>query len=429
MEIYLPIFIGDFKYKEFNFNNEQNPGIGGTQHVTLLLAARLAKAMPKWNLILVHDCEIKLLNKLENIKQKVFSNFNEFFEFFSYINNPSIRAIINYQLLKTLNYEKLKVIAKNSYCWLHHPFSFDQEVRKARFRAYVCVGEYQYFSNKNFYKNCTFIQNIFPSNLINSQKINLINKNISSSLRLIFLGALVPGKGFHLIANQWPQIKENFPNVRLDVIGSINTYSENKNNNIHELIPTSKDYGELIMKYITIEDIKEKRIIFHGNLGLEKEKIIKNAHLALLNPTGNTEAFPASPIECMALGTPVIASDDFGMYDSMKYFPEISLNKPNQIIKKISYSIASQHNYNVLRFRSIAVANMFALNSYSQIWEWVKLINSDSDHNERKEINLIQENQNKFIKLKSRQFKYKYMFIKNSVIQFFKTNTKKFIKF
>ena len=50
-------------------------------------------------------------------------------------------------------------------------FEINQKLKKAGFKAYVCVGEYQYESNKDYYKNCTFIQNIFPQVHLKGLKI------------------------------------------------------------------------------------------------------------------------------------------------------------------------------------------------------------------------------------------------------------------
>ena len=41
-----------------------------------------------------------------------------------------------------------------------------------------------------------------------------------------------------------------------------------------------------------------------------------NSDVALLNPTGKSEAAPACPLECYCYGIPVVAGGDFGAYDN-----------------------------------------------------------------------------------------------------------------
>ena len=87
-----------------------------------------------------------------------------------------------------------------------------------------------------------------------------------------------------------------------------------------------------------------------------------------------SEAFPASPLECMAVGTPVIASSDFGMFDSMRYFPRLSLHKPEDIISKINYLTSDPNLYKRLCIKSIATARKFSNRSNMSVDKWVDLI-------------------------------------------------------
>ena len=61
----------------------------------------------------------------------------------------------------------------------------------------------------------------------------------------------------------------------------------------------------------------------------EKDKVLKESDIALLNPTGKSEAAPASPLECYCYGIPVIAGGDFGAFDNMKDFSELDLKLIN----------------------------------------------------------------------------------------------------
>ena len=399
MNIFIPIFTIPV-IKSIDLDNEENPGIGGTQHVSLTLASRLAKAMPKWDVKLVNTFEIELINSPPNLNLEIFKDLDDFIKTLSCSSSKENRAIFITKLLKELSEKNLKAIADKTYCWIHHPFYYDFNLLRANFLAYICVGEYQQLTNKYFYPRCIFIQNIFPNNSYNLED-KFLRKKINQPLRLVYIGSLIPVKGFHEIAKQWNNIKEHFKDVRLDVIGK--SYSVNQS--MHDLIPATNDYANLILKYISVKDIFEKKVNFHGNLGLEKKEMLKSAHLALQNPRGLSEAFPASPLECMSLGVPVIASDDYGMYDSMKYFPELAITNPKQIKEKIILAISNPSFYKELSMRSFSIANMFALNSYSHIWRWVNLIQNNSFSEQNKNFFNSNFNKKKSLILKVRVFK------------------------
>ena len=240
MKIYLPIFSHSASIKIFDLKSEQNPGIGGTQHVTVLLASRLAKAKPKWTLYLVNYSPINILNGSQNLKQISFESIDKFCHFLSNPLESNSRAIITALLLENCNPTQLKLISDKVFCWLHHPFHFKQKLKKANFLAYINQGSYQHASNCRFYPRCIIIQNIFAA----ANEPNLdsqIDSNPNFPLRLVHLGALVPDKGLLHIARQWNKIKKIYPNVQLNVIGSATTY--NSWEAVHDLIPAKPSYA------------------------------------------------------------------------------------------------------------------------------------------------------------------------------------------
>ncbi len=164
----------------------------------------------------------------------------------------------------------------------------------------------------------------------------------------------------------------------MHVIGSCSTYGDEPEST---LIPTALSYADEILSYISEEDISNGSVIFHGNLGEEKFDIIRQCNFAILNPTGKTEAFPASPLECMSFGLPVIASDDYGMSDAMRFFPELVIKKPSEILERIEWLVADEMRYKEMQQRSIAVAKWFD-SQFDQInTRWVRLIEAVFDGN------------------------------------------------
>ena len=145
----------------------------------------------------------------------------------------------------------------------------------------------------------------------------------------------------------------------MDVIGSTETYSGDKPEN--KKIPTTNEYAKNILKYISEDDLKNKRIIFHGNLGEEKYKIISSAHLAIINPTGRTETFSYASLECLMCATPIITSYDYGMSDFMCNFPELVLNKPADLTLKIFSTVNNPKLFEHLQKKSPVVSKSFQI--------------------------------------------------------------------
>jgi len=345
--------------------------------VTVLLASRLARAKPEWTIYLVNYSPINVLNASQNLKQVSFASLEHFCRTLSSPAETGSRAIITALLLETCKLAELKLISNRVFCWLHHPFHFKHKLQQADFLGYINQGSYQHSSNCRYYPRCIIIQNIFSS--ANKADLeNCIETGPDFPLRLVHLGALVPDKGLLHIAKQWKRIKKAFPNAQLNVIGSALTY--NSWHDVHELVPAKPSYANQILKYIPESDIAEGHCKFHGNLGLEKNEIIESSHLALQNPTGIRESFGAATFECMGLGTPVIASGDYGMHEAMQYFPSLALQRTSQLVGVIREACSDTYQYKELQWRSIAVAKMFSLNSEAATWKWVRLLQKEK-HN------------------------------------------------
>lgn len=353
-----------------------NPGIGGSQFATIILAFALAKKYKNYDIWLLSRAPIKIQNAPKNLKQILTK------EIFLLKDEPfnSLNTVI---ISKENEIEEIELKLFNKFVnyklinWIHHPFQILNNYKHNIFSAHVSVGIYQYYSNFAWYKPHWHIPVIFNAPVINYLKKKLYKPN--ESLRLVFLGALVPAKGFHYVAKSWPKILKLFPNAQLDVIGSTETYDGKKTQ--YKKIPTTDQYAKIILQYISEKDIKTKRVIFHGNLGKEKFKIIKKAHFALLNPTGSSEAMPISCLECLSCGTPVIASDDYGMGDFMRHFPELSIRKPDDIAFKIKSITRNPLLYKKLKTRCVKLGKLYAKQKPKILIKWRQLIEAVISNN------------------------------------------------
>ena len=369
LHLYICVFSSYIAGKVFS-RNGQNPGVGGTQYSAVRLGIQLAASFPDLTVVLVNPVAIPINLPPENLKQESAESLEELLVRLS--GRRERKAVIS--TLATLKGTPTRVLKDYRTCliaWIHHPFTFDARLRSCRLAAHVCVGAYQYFANRYYYPRLWHIQNPFTPPLLGPRRCPLPASDRDGPIRIAHLGALIKGKGFLHIAKQWSHIKAALPGAELHVIGSAGVYGAATQN---QLIPTDNAYANELLRHIPVGDISSKRVVFYGNLGEEKFEILQECFAAVLNPTGRSEAFPASPLECMAAGLPVIASSDYGMSDSMRFFPELVLERPSDICRTLELLVSNAYLYEELRERSLAVAKWFGLQDPYIAVRWRRLI-------------------------------------------------------
>ena len=211
----------------------------------------------------------------------------------------------------------------------------------------ISLGEYQHCSNKkNNYINF-LIKNPFPKP-IKIKNLPRIKKKLPENF--VFIGALGPAKGLHLVLDYWPKIRRTFTNSKLNIIGG-DLYRQ-KTNNLTKNLFFENNYEKFIEKKLNKMSCEDRESIkFLGLLSSKKkDMILRNSDVALLNPSGKSEAAPASPLECYCYGIPVVSGGDFGAYDNMKNFPELDLKKEN--INNIIKTLSITNKYLELRKRA-----------------------------------------------------------------------------
>ena len=194
------------------------------------------------------------------------------------------------------------------------------------------------------------------------------------------MGSLVPSKGFHQLAKQWPEIADfclsRNLNPRLEVIGGSNLYGFEES---HPRLPTSNKYGNILESILKREI--NKTVFFHGTLDEKRYKLMTKCDVAIVNPEGKGEAFPATILEWMCLAIPVISSANYGCYDAMRFNDSLVINKPEEIKEKIQFFIGlkeKQRNY--LKDMSYTIANYFSSKQNYIINQWILLL-KQKDHN------------------------------------------------
>ena len=138
--------------------------------------------------------------------------------------------------------------------------------------------------------------------------------NVSKQPRAVYVGHLVPEKGFHRLARLWPRIRRACPTAELDVIGSSKVYRPEER--IGPLGVASISYESLILRYLR-NDPAKYGVTFHGMMGTEKYRVMSRAMVGLPNPTGFTECCPGSVLEMSGCEAAVVAMGQWGMCDTV----------------------------------------------------------------------------------------------------------------
>jgi glycosyltransferase involved in cell wall biosynthesis len=125
---------------------------------------------------------------------------------------------------------------------------------------------------------------------------------------------MVPQKGFHLLAEVWPQIHDLNPSLRLKVIGSGNLYDANAK--LGDFGIASSEYE---FEFLRNLGDSLTSVDFLGKIdSRQKNAIIADSYLGIVNPSGYTEICPASALDFQALKVPVISVRKFGLIDTVK---------------------------------------------------------------------------------------------------------------
>ena len=350
-----------------------NPGVGGTTYTSARLAIEMQKEANKNNL----DFQITLFtNRPTNNK---FFNMDVISEKEAIDNQWEI-VLLTGDVIDRIYLNKIKLQSQRTLIWSRHPFD-KKMVKIARNLKYefISVGKNQYLSNYLLIGTHNHIEDLFCSKRIriaaykNENFLNLKSKSKKGFLRIGYMGALVPSKGFHLIAAKWSEILSSLNNKGvkpiLEVIGGSDLYDFQKG---HEYIPCSKEYGNKIFPYIKNEI--NKTVFFHGTLDSNRYQIMKECDIAIFNPRGHGEAFPASILEWMSLSIPVISCLDYGCADVMTYNKSLTIKNEKELSNKLlEFSMLNEYEIMQLKKLSFSISNYFSSNQESIINQWILL--------------------------------------------------------
>lgn len=299
-----------------------NPGIGGTEYLSLHLAEYLTHEKA-FDVTIVSEQDFRLTSKQFSV---IRSNTRAFL---TSLNEGVV--VVPYKLARDipsrLN-EKVRLVG-----WMHHPFIPTQTAEKL-FAAIVTIGGFQHISNFTRLRAARLvsINNFVP---VGSDTAKLVEsrtapKQLGEGATFVFMGALIEGKGFIDALRIWKEIYLWDPTVRLEVIGGANLYGVKKN---HEKYFCSesmvKDIKELLY------GVPQEAYAFHGTLGEERFDVVDRADYAIFNPFGKTEAFPGTLFEFVEHGVIPFSTKIGGNYDIGSFIHTLNNSSVIGIVESI----------------------------------------------------------------------------------------------
>ncbi len=310
-----------------------NPGIGGTQFNFVTLPYYFQKLLPHYGVefIVYANYTHKLPEKLNG------SEVSDVFEAARQCKKDNCNIFIcrpipdrQNEMLQLINELQLNTIA-----WIHnnHYLSLRDFSRAQYIKRFVCVAHEQLDEIRHhpiFYKS-TYIYNGFDTSNYKPRE------KIAKDKAVVYIGSLIPAKGFHVLASIWPDILKEEPDTQLWVIGSGNLYSDK--NKMGEWGIADEEYEKTLKQYLSDESGNpHPSVKFLGLLGKEKIEYLQKAMAGVANPTGFTEQCPGSAIEIQASGTPLVSIAKNGLLDTVLHNKTGYLEKNTEKIKeKILY--------------------------------------------------------------------------------------------
>jgi glycosyltransferase involved in cell wall biosynthesis len=378
-----------FQNLDYSKPESNNPGMGGTAFEIALLIS-LFPAHSK-NHDLIQFTEVS--SKIESCKNIVTANV---YDAIKEASNIAIELFVTVAVNDSALFNTIEKYKMKTVFWGHNYYYSDMcnnIVKSELIVANVFCGKqvYDRYIDHEIIKKSTFIFNMLGDAKKKRKFENIKNHNIT------YIGAIIPSKGFHVLAKQWPKILKRIPDAKLNVIGTGNLYGENSN--LGELGLANKEYEKTFIEYITDSNGELlESIVLHGIVAQAKKKeLINNSSLGVINPTGITENCPVSAIDFQSHGVPVVTKYKNGSVDILinnktGIFFLLEKNLHKKIIKLISDKKKNEaYGKNAIEFFN----DRFATKKILPLWE--KLFNNIELENT---LNYINPNNHFFNNLK-----------------------------
>lgn len=292
-----------------------NPGIGGTEWLFVAVSSLLANRDNEIETVLYTTVSGAFPVGIDNVVVKDLSEAIELAD------SSGFDYLVVKHLADNIISGRLDVRTKHLQiiCWCHvfvcH-WELDYYAQNHLISKVVFVGRemYDLYRDHKIYQKATYIYNCVPSG--NARE--MVQKVPYHSRRnvVVYVGSLVPFKGFHLLAQAWPQIIEEVPDAEMYVIGSGKLYD--KNSQLGEWGIAEESYENSFMSFLTQSGKIIPSVHFMGVMGEDKKEILLKSKVGVPNPSGITETFCLSAVEMQMHGCRIATIKYPGYLDTVR---------------------------------------------------------------------------------------------------------------
>lgn len=282
-----------------------NPGLGGTQYLMVLLAYYLTQDTQ-------HTIYVMSKRQYEFEKEGKYIHILHDGDLVPICKQLHVDILIlrdhRKELRKAIATSDLKVIF-----WCHNYVYADFcrfVVKTPQVKCCVFVGKQQYdrYMDNDIIKKSVYIYNLFNDNCTETRS--------NDSQTVVFVGAIVEGKGFLELCRMWPNILKEVPNAKMKVVGSGKLYGDAK---MGKYGIATERYEQQFMPFITdgngnlLPSVK-----FLGVQGVEKLTTFLGSSVGVVNPTAHPETFGMAIVEMATAKLPVVTYAKNGFYDTIE---------------------------------------------------------------------------------------------------------------
>ena len=339
-----------------------NPGVGGTQYCFLLLIYYLHEFCPNYILDIYCNVTSKFplgtnVNYVQDGKQAIKAAINNKDDYLI------IKARDDKSLIQTIRNSTQKVIT-----WGHNYYFSslaDDIAQTDNIVANIFVSKQQYdrYIDHNIIRKSTYIFNMLNDNF---EHINRIN----DSKTVVYMGALIPSKGFHLLAKIWKNILKKCPDAKLKVLGSGNLYSRDTVLGAYGI--AENNYEKSFIRYLSDAGKILHSVEFLGVVGQEKYEIFRNASVGVVNPSAKTETFGMGIAEMATCKLPVVTLRKNGHPDLIIHKKTGLLESSLHQIQNSIIKLLKDNNYNEM-LGEAAKKNVSNISPNKIIPKWISL--------------------------------------------------------
>lgn len=301
-----------FEGKDFRYPEKGNPGIGGTPYCFLMLA--------KYYSITYQNDDIFFYHQVENFQNRYSTEYEVVKVNPTNIGEQCVKDKIDFLILTLSRYrsvaDKLEKQGIKCIVWVHNFLTYDNLLllrRNISATRVVFVGKEQYdrYIDDSVINKSVCIMNMYNTECAEYVRTDPHTRNVT------YVGAIVPGKGFHYLAKCWRTILKAVPDAKLYVMGSGALYDNGKKLGKYGI--AEEAYERQFIKYLLDDDGSIiPSVHFLGIVSTEKISYFQKTRVGIVNPTAKTEICPISVLEMASCGIPVVSKNKNGMPDVIK---------------------------------------------------------------------------------------------------------------